>query len=69
MIYLGIKEYKPKITDYAFFTFKGQSIVSPVYFGYSLSDWYHDYFQYGDSVLQSRKKILSINSLVGFAIY
>ena len=56
MIYLGIKEYKPKITEYAFFTFKGQSIVSPVYFGYSLSDWYHDYFQYGDSVLQNRKK-------------
>ena len=56
MIYLGIKEYKPKITEYAFFTFKGQSIRSPVYFGYSLSDWYHNYFQYGDTVLQNRKK-------------
>lgn len=56
IIYLGIKEYKPKITDYAFFTYKGQSIMSPVYFGYSLSDWYHDYFQYGDTVLQNRKK-------------
>jgi len=56
IIYLGIKEYKPKITDYAFFTCKGQSIMSPIYFGYSLSDWYHDYFQYGDTVLQNRKK-------------
>lgn len=56
IIYLGIKEYRPKITDYAFFTCKGQSIMSPVYFGYSLSDWYHDFFQYGDTVLQNRKK-------------
>ena len=56
IIYLGIKEYRPIITDYAFFTCKGQSIMSPVYFGYSLSDWYHDFFQYGDTVLQNRKK-------------
>lgn len=56
IIYLGIKEYRPKITDYAFFTCKGQSIMSPIYFGYSLSDWYHDFFQYGDTVLQNRKK-------------